>query len=360
VSILGVDAVHNEAIISIYPFCTYENIIRNYLFKMLPFLTQFGDTKSAIKGNTLNSGSLDCLLIPLPSLNEQKRIVAKIEEVFAEIDAVKDNQEALDKLKSGLKNRLLDLAIQGKLVPQDPSDEPASELLKKIQAEKTELIKQGKIKKDKQESYIYKGQDNRHYEKCGTVINDITDEIPFEIPDSWQWVRLGSIAFITKLAGFEYTKYISTNLSNSGIPLFKGKNIQDGQIIYNFEAFIPKDISDFLIRSQVNGKCLLTPYVGTIGNIAIHERPGQFHLGSNVGKIELYNKSSQTVLEKYVLCYLKSSYGYKELTKYKKATAQESISIEAIREVLIPLLPIEEQKRIVEKIEQLNKYIDNL
>ena len=92
-----------------------------------------------------------------------------------------------------LKRSILQLAIQGKLVPQNPSDEPASELLKKIKAEKAELVKQGKIKKDKQESYIYKGSDNNYYEKIGSEIKDITDEIPFEIPENWEWVRLGNI-----------------------------------------------------------------------------------------------------------------------------------------------------------------------
>ena len=91
-----------------------------------------------------------------------------------------------------LKNSILQLAIQGKLVAQDPNDEPASVLLEKIKAEKAELVKQGKIKKDKQESYIFRGDDNKYYEKKGNEVVDITDEIPFEIPDSWEWVRLQS------------------------------------------------------------------------------------------------------------------------------------------------------------------------
>ena len=95
-----------------------------------------------------------------------------------------------------LKKSILQYAMEGKLVPQDPNDEPASELLKRIKAEKEQLIKEGKIKKDKTESYIFKGEDNKYYEQIGSKIVDITDEIPFEIPQGWEWVRLGNIVNI--------------------------------------------------------------------------------------------------------------------------------------------------------------------
>ena len=207
-----------------------------------------------------------------------------------------------------LRQKILDLAIRGKLVPQDPNDEPASVLLERIRAEKERLVKEGKIKRSKKSA------------------SDDEIEAPFEIPESWEWVRLDDIAFITKLAGFEYTNYIADNLSKTtGIPLFKGKNVQEGKIVYEFESYIPKNISEALPRSQVYKKCLLTPYVGTIGNIGIHEKEGFYHLGSNVGKIELFNDTKQNVLEEYVRYFLMSNDGYKELTKHKKATAQESI-----------------------------------
>ena len=259
-----------------------------------------------------------------------------------------------------LKNSILQWAIQGKLVPQDPNDEPASVLLERIRAEKARLVKEGKIKKDKNESIIFRGDDNSYYEKFpdGTV-KCIDDEIPFEIPEGWEWCKINNIAFVTKLAGFEYTKYIADNLQTTGVPLFKGKNVQGGKVIYDFEAFIPESLSDELERSQISKKCLLTPYVGTIGNIGIHNRSGKFHLGSNVGKIEILNPTSEVcILEEYVHIYLLSQYGYAELTKYKKATAQESISIEAIREVLVPLPPIQEQKKIVDKYFELEPLLD--
>ena len=168
-----------------------------------------------------------------------------------------------------------------------------------------------------------------HYEKFSDgSVKCIEDEIPFDLPEGWAWAKINTIAFVTKLAGFEYTKNIAPGLCEDGIPLFKGKNVQNSTIVYEFESFIPESVSDELQRSQVTQKCILTPYVGTIGNIGIHNRPGKYHLGSNVGKIELYNDNA-VLLEEYVVAYLQSGFGYQQLTKHMKATAQASISIEA-------------------------------
>ena len=256
-----------------------------------------------------------------------------------------------------LKNSILQMAVQGKLVPQDPNDEPAEALLERIRAEKQRLIKEGKIKKDKHESVIFR-RDNSHYEKLDGVERCIDDELPFEIPESWAWTYLGNISFVTKLAGFEYTKYIAPALTNHGIPLFKGKNIQNGKLIEHFEWFIPETVSDELWRSQLSKRCLLTPYVGSIGNVAVFPGTYKAHLGSNVGKIEPY--SGNGVLIEYILFYLRSTTGYEQLTKYKKATAQESISIDAIRNVLMPIPPLNEQERIVSAIDTALSIVQKL
>lgn len=288
--------------------------------------------------------------IPFPPLAEQERIVAEIENIeplIAEYDKLEQQATNLDgEIYDKLKKSILQYAIQGKLVPQNSNDEPAAVLLERIRAEK-----KAQLGKKYVESYIFKGDDNCYYEHINGKNIDITEILPIDIPDNWAWVKLGDICFVTKLAGFEYTKYIAPNLTTAGVPIFKGKNVQDGEIIYKFEGYIPESISDMLERSQVRKKCILTPYVGTIGNLGIHNRNGHYHLGSNVGKIELlpYNITS----EEYIVLYLKSIYGYGELTKNKKATAQESISIEAIREVYIPIPPLAEQKRIVDKIDEI-------
>ena len=241
-----------------------------------------------------------------------------------------------------LRKSVLEAAIQGRLTQQLPEDGDAEALYAGIQKEKQKLIKEGKIKKEKPLSEI------------------IEDDIPFDIPENWKWVYLNDIAFVTKLAGFEYTQYIAPNITSSGIPLIKGKNIQQGKFIDNFESYIPKNVSDNLMRSKVSKKCLLTPYVGTIGNIAIFEGNFPAHLGSNVGKIELFNDCTERVNFEYIYYFLRSDRGYKELSKYKKATAQESISIEAIRNVILPLPPFAEQKRIVARVDELMKRIDEM
>ena len=197
-----------------------------------------------------------------------------------------------------LRQKILDLAIRGKLVSQSPNDEPASVLLERIHEQKKQMVKDGKLKpKDiKNDTIIFKDDDNLHYEKFqdGTI-KCIEDQIPFDVPEGWCWSKINTIAFVTKLAGFEYTKNIAPNLCENGVPLFKGKNVHNSTVIYEFESYIPESISDELQRSQITRKCILTPYVGTIGNIGIHNRPGKYHLGSNVGKIELYN-SNATIL----------------------------------------------------------------
>ena len=186
-------------------------------------------------------------------------------------------------------------------------------------------------------------------------------DVPFEVPEGWVWTTIDDIAFVTKLAGFEYTEFIANNLTGTdGVPLFKGKNVQDGKIIYKFESFIPKAVSDELPRSQVRKKCLLTPYVGTIGNIGIHDEEGFYHLGSNVGKIEILNGKQTDIYEEYVKLFLQSTVGYKELTKQKKATAQDSISIEAIREVIIPIPPRLEQQRVLQQLNHWLSFVESI
>ena len=337
----------------IVPFSLYGTINTYYIVAFLksPYVDQvINSVTYGVKMPRVGTETMTSLLVPLPPISEQARIVAKLKCVSPKVQSYSTAYEKGEKLTAEfpiqLKKSILQYAVQGKLVPQDSADEPAGVLLEHIRAEKEQLIKSGKIKRDKHESVIFR-RDNSYYERVDGMERCIDDEIPFEIPESWEWGYLGNIAFVTKLAGFEYTKYIAPALQSNGIPLFKGKNIQNGHLIESFESYIPDETSDNLWRSQITKKCLLTPYVGTIGNIAIFDGNYKAHLGSNVGKIEML---SSNILEEYVLFYLRSEYGYKELTKFKKATAQESISIEAIRNVRIAIPPFCEQKRIVKKL----------
>ena len=348
-------------------FVPTEKINNDFLLLVMHtpmFLTQIKKETHGVTRIRTSLNKIKSYFIPVPPLTEQKCIVDKFQKLNLLIMKYMDTENKLHSLNSSIKEQLkksiLQYAIEGKLVPQDPNDEPASILLERIQKEKQKLILEGKIKKNKNESVIYR-RDNSHYEKRGNEEVCIDEELPFEIPRNWEWCYLGDVAFVTKLAGFEYTKYIAPNLTDTGIPLFKGKNVQNGKLVFNFEGYIPEYISDELSRSQISKKCLLTPYVGTIGNIAIFDGSFKAHLGSNVGKIELIKPVDRTYLsEEYVLNYLRSAAGYQQLTKHKKATAQESISIDAIRNVIIPIPPTNEQNRIINILEGLERKVHAL
>ena len=230
---------------------------------------------------------------------------------------------------------ILQKAFSGNFNTGSDADTDIKIALQKNEIIRNQYIKSKIIKKSKKERVI--------------------DSI-YEIPNNWIFIHLDDVCFTTKLAGFEYTKYIAQNLALEGIPLFKGKNVQNGQVVLDFESYISEETSDSLPRSQVLKKCLLIPYVGTIGNVGLFDGSFKAHLGSNVGKVEVLTEDC--LLSEYLLYFLRSPYGYYELSKHKKATAQDSISIDAIRDVVIPLAPIEEQKRIVEKLDEIFHLLD--
>ena len=274
-----------------------------------------------------------------PPLEEQKRIVEKLDSLFEKIGKIKEIIEEVKEKTSLRREAVLSKAFTGELTEKWRAENKelisVNKIFERIESEKQELIKQKIIKKS-------------------SKTEPITEkDVLFDIPESWKRIKLNEIAFVTKLAGFEYTKNIYPNLVEDGIPLFKGKNVQDGKIIYDFESYIPENISDELPRSQITKKCLLTPYVGTIGNIALFNGSFKAHLGSNVGKIEVFNNFNENILENYLLYYFRSCYGLAQLKKHRKATAQESISIEAIRDCVIVVPPLEEQKEIVRILDKV-------
>ena len=299
---------------------------------------QITEFSSGIAQPGVNAQKLENLLIPLPPIDEQKRIVNKLDYFFDKIQKVKEIIEEIKEKNEARKESILSKAFTGELTAKWRADNNYTDvdiLLKNIEDEKQNLIKEKVIKRPPK-------------------MEPLTEKDFFlDIPKNWKYVKLNDIAFVTKLAGFEYTKNIYPNLVNKGIPLFKGKNVQNGKIVYEFESYIPEEISNELIRSQINKKCLLTPYVGTIGNVALFDGDFKAHLGSNVGKIELFNNFNQNILEEYMLYYFRSCYGLAQLKKHKKATAQESISIEAIRDCVVIIPPIEEQKEIVRILDNI-------
>jgi len=227
-----------------------------------------------------------------------------------------------------LKNSILQWAIQGKLVPQDPNDEPASVLLEKIRAEKARLVKEGKIKKDKKESIIYRGEDNSYYEKFadGKVVC-IDDEIPFEIPQGWEWCRIKHI--FTMQAGKNITaKRIHTTQSEKyKYPCFGGNGLRGYVTNYNTEG-------TFSLVGRQGALC---------GNVNIVS--GKFYATEHAVVTDGYGLTD-TIWMYFFLQAL-------NLNQYATATAQPGLAVSNIIEVFIPLPPIAEQYRIVEKIQKL-------
>ena len=253
-----------------------------------------------------------------------------------------------------LKNSILQWAIQGKLVPQDPNDEPASVLLERIRAEKAKLVKEKKIKKDKNESIIYRGEDNSYYEKFLATgeVKCIDEEIPFEIPQGWEWERIGNVFFVTKLAGFEYTKFFTKEAlsASNPIPIVRAQNVRMGFFEENKNEAISEMLSNQLERSALNKKCLLMTFIGAgIGDTCIFPAERKNHLAPNVAKIEPLDDS---ISLDYAVFALMSPCGQRGVNAIKKSTAQPSLSMETIRKLLIPIPPLKEQKCISLKLSE--------
>lgn len=253
-----------------------------------------------------------------------------------------------------LKNSILQWAIQGKLVPQDPNDEPASMLLERIRVEKEKLIKEKKIKKDKNESIIYRGEDNSYYEKFLATgeVKCIDEEIPFEIPQGWEWERIGNVFFVTKLAGFEYTKFFTKEAlsASNPIPIVRAQNVRMGFFEENKNEAISEMLSNQLERSALNKKCLLMTFIGAgIGDTCIFPAERKNHLAPNVAKIEPLDDS---ISLDYAVFALMSPCGQRGVNAIKKSTAQPSLSMETIRKLLTPIPPLKEQKCISLKLSE--------
>ena len=283
-------------------------------------------------------------LIPIPSLSEQNHIVSKIEEIMPIADKYEKSQEVLNKLNTEifdkLKKTVLQEAIQGKLVPQDPNDEPASVLLVRIKEEKTKLFKEGKLKKkDLVDSVIFKGEDNKYYEKIGSQVTCIDDEIPFEIPNSWAWIRLGNI--------FQHNTGKALNGSNQKGVFYD--YITTSNLYWN--SFVLGKLRSMPFTDDELDKCtvkkgdLLVCEGGDIGRSAIWNYDYDIRIQNHIHRLRAYTPIC-TMFVYYTL------YLYKHTGLIGgKGIGIQGLSSNALHKLLLPLPSIAEQKRIVDKIE---------
>lgn len=303
-------------------------------------------------GNTmlnLNQTILKSILIPVPPCTEQNRIINAIFDADALLAEIANQSESLVMCVANAKSKILDLAIRGQLVPQDPADEPASVLLERIRAEKEELIKQGKIKRDKKESFIFRGEDNSYYEKVGSDVICIDAEIPFEIPDTWEWMRLESCC-IKEIRRGKSPKYVG----ESGTLVFAQKcntkysDIDVGLALFLDESILGRYPDDEYM--QDGDVVINSTGTGTLGRVGI------YHTTDNHRGLPIVPDSHVTVIRAahgiqsiYVYAFMKANQS--ELEKEGEgSTNQKELKPLTLKEMLIPIPPYSEQERIVATI----------
>ena len=314
-----------------------------YLLKESNNLASVGTAMPGLSANRLKG-----LLLPFPSLTEQMRIVLKLEGLLPQIDKYSKVQNQLDELnttiRESLKKSILQEAIQGKLVPQIAEEGTAKELLDQIKAEKQELVKEGKLKKSAlNDSVIFRGDDNKYYEKIGKKCVDITDEIPFEIPARWAWCHLNDIAESdlgkTMNKGQnsgELVPYLcSINVYWNKIDLSKIKQAQFTEI----------ELAKYLLQKND----LLICEGGDIGRAAIWDINETMYYQNALHRVRFYGK----IFPKFFLYILSLYKALGLLDKKSKGMTIKHFTKTALNSIVIPLPPLLEQKRIIEKIEQL-------
>ena len=295
-----------------------------------------------------NKTDLRAMIVPIAPSNEQIKIVEKINSIFDLIEKIDNSHIDISGLIQSAKSKILDLAIQGKLVPQNQDDEPASVLLERIKAEKEELIKQGEIKRDKKESTIFKGDDNSYYEKIGSEIKDVTDEIPFDIPDSWSWCR-GYSCF----AGMNSTKPTGDSFRYIDIDSIDNKI----QKIRNAKTVPTNKAPSRASRDVEDGSVLFSFVRPYLKNIAYVSK----EYSDCIASTGFYVCNSNGALDGEFMYYLMiSDYVVKGLNQFMKGDNSPSITKDNIEDWLYPIPPLIEQKEICKKISALYAEVRNI
>jgi type I restriction enzyme S subunit len=348
-----------------------------YLYWLLSQKTQeIKDSGHGVSMIHMTKEKMEKLKLPLPPLVEQHRIVAKIDELMAlcdRLEAVRaeqnnrrdrltaashhhlNNGSTADTLcnhadffighlprltaKPGqikqLRQTILNLAVRGKLVPQDLSSQSASELLKNLKDIRSQSIAARTLKQAP--------EINNSISKCSGLL----------LPQSWTWAKCGHILFVTKLAGFEYTKYFSLHHEGE-VPVIRAQNVKPWSIEKNNLVYIDRKTSELLDRSALTKPCILMTFIGAgIGDVAMFSEDARWHLAPNVAKIERFEGAEDLLDLSYLTIYLNSPFGREEIFKHLKSTAQPSISMGTIRDIDVALPPLREQQRIAAKVHEL-------
>ena len=337
------DMYYQNALHRVRFYCGLLPAFFKYVFELYRKIGYIVGQGQTIKHFTYES--MKSIVLPLPTIEDQYRIVSKIEELLPLINRYNSSQRELDELNSGIQSRLkksiLQEAIQGKLVPQDPNDEPASVLLGRIREEKQRLLKEGKLKKkDITDSVIFKGEDNKYYENIGKVAACV-DDIPFEIPSTWTWIRLGHL--------FQHNTGKALNGSNQrGTPY---EYITTSNLYWN--QFVLDKLRQMPFTDEELDKCtvrkgdLLVCEGGDVGRSAIWNYDYHIRIQNHIHRLRAYIPVC-TMFFYYTL------YLYKHIGLIGgKGIGIQGLSSNALHKLLLPLPPINEQQRVVDSINNL-------
>ena len=323
-----------------------------YLLKESNQLASVGTAMPGLSANRLKG-----LLLPLPPHEEQGRIVAKLKEVIPFVEQYRETEEVLSQLNANIrvniKKSILQEAIQGRLVSHDASEEPASRLLQRIKEEKLRLVKEGKLKKkDVIDSTIFRGDDNKYFEKKGKEIICIDEEIPFEIPRTWEWVRLDDICeYIQRGKSPKYSLIKKYPVVAQKCNQWSGFSIDKAQFI------VPETISNYGEERKLQDRDLLwnSTGLGTLGRMAIYySKLNPYELAVADSHVTVIRAFKQYVYPEYLYAYF-TSYTVQSVIEDKSdgSTKQKELATNTVKTYLVPLPPYEEQKRIINRIDEV-------
>jgi hypothetical protein len=299
------------------------------------------------------------LPVPIPPREEMERITAMLKRVLPKVADYAVVDIELQKLNSSfpeaLNKSILQEAVQGKLVPQDPSDEPAEALLERIRAEKQRLIKEGKIKKDKHESVIFR-RDNSHYEKRGSEVVCIDDEIPFDIPELWSWCRLNELC--TKIGAGSTPTGGKTIYVPEGIKFIRSQNVYNDGLKLNDISYITEEINAKKKGSIVRSKDILLNITGgSIGRCAVV--PDDFDI-ANVNQHVMIIRLVEPKMRHWIHTILISEYIQNLIMDVQVGVSREGLSATKLMNFLIPVPPISEQNRILDFCSNISNRLSTL
>ncbi len=332
----------NQRVCRILPDECY--IKKKFLYYGLgDFLKVINDNTSAVTVKHLSSKSIGEIPFPLPPLPEQERIVAKLDKLFAQHEKIKKALDRIPQLLKSFRQQVLTQAVTGKLTEQwregkelEDFDQLVCRIINNRNEEYQKSIALAQQKGERKPSKAFL------FEK------PTIDEIQIKLPQTWGQTNIHFLAYVTKLAGFEYTNHFKVT-ENGDIPIVRAQNVQMGKFEDKNRLYISKEVSDFLVRSQLHGRELLMVFIGAgTGNVCLAPDNERWHLAPNVAKIDF-----DFVDRKYMFYYLQSDLGVKNVLSRVKATAQPSLSMETIREIVTIVPPIDEQQEIVRCVESL-------